>query len=43
MHCPSVAPRPNVIATLIQQTDTALMNFSAYSDFDTNSRYHYTL
>jgi len=35
--------RPNVIATLIEQTDTALMNFSAYSDFDFNSRYHYTL
>ena len=32
-----------VLATLIEQTETAAMNFLAYSDFDNSTRLHYTL
>lgn len=35
--------RPHVLATLIEQTVTASMNFYAYSAFDNETRSHYTL
>ncbi len=35
--------RPNVLATLIPQTDTKQMAFFAFSDFDNSTRLHYTV
>ena len=35
--------RPHILATLIEQTPTAEMNFQAYSAFDNSTRSHYTL